>query len=906
TRAVYKNMPRIIKLLVRRGAGINAYDANGDTALYKAAEKSHVKLIPLLVRLGADINQACEDGWDPINASVYNNDARMAEVLIKHGADVNLPGSDGYSPLTRAASRNLPQMVALLVKHGVDVNACDANEDTALSIAIRKSHTDLVSLLITLGADVNSNNDYGDFPLHAALKKNDQAAIQMLLEHQVDINAQDSEGNTVLHLAIERSYDDLVPLFAQQGVDAQIRNDKNISAALLAVFYGKKDLAKRLFKDCEPEVEDFLKTISRNDYKAFQMLLELSKTNPFSDHQNAIDIDFASLSCGTREFIDTCSANHPKFMSSYIGGFSPLHFATIYGHEKLVQFFVEHCNADINDIDCFGMTPLHHAAAYGNLEIAAYLITRQCFMNELSKYDFEYYKKGSTACDLAVQCGHTDMVHFLIKHGAKTNIVRRKNVVSDSSAYAVLFIDFEDERIKEKQQLASVKVAFSSELRQVIKQKVCPAIIIGQHLLCNALQLSCSLKDWYIVEIVWEGVEGYVIIPKRFFDVHSDFSSTALDSKLQNLGFACSSIKHSYVDESYVQNKKNARDSINFKDFSAAVPVMLDTLLMPRVRYMYWGGHGSVKSTPSIGCLQKDDALKLFRIFENKNTKMMYVSSCFFCGRNSTDIGNFRNMIVIAAATTEVAVKQNIGMVPPNWGGFFNALAVYNYDSDLHSACKYLADNVVPLIVTFDPDISNFPHIKFPGKPFTLLPVNNQAMLLNQEEMLKYQSNNVCVVENKRLLEIDMGYIKNPVEIRCEIPLISSNKKNVVFEKICISALEAMLFNDLKTIFTNLMQAPLFKDSMIENTFLIKELKLDVPILLDMKNNEKNLLQILYNVLIQRGPSDACCIFFSSSRNLVLSNTFCIVYDSQIAQWSSYTPLSTEEFAVYKEMLNIF
>ena len=75
------------KLLIKKGANINAKDEMGNT--------------PLIM--------AIEEGW----AGTH-----WVELLLENGADVNLPDDDGDSPLDLAKYRNREDIVAVFLGYG--------------------------------------------------------------------------------------------------------------------------------------------------------------------------------------------------------------------------------------------------------------------------------------------------------------------------------------------------------------------------------------------------------------------------------------------------------------------------------------------------------------------------------------------------------------------------------------------------------------------------------------------------------------------------------------------------------------------------------------------------------------------------------------------------------------------
>jgi len=900
TFAAYHNLPQMIELLVKHGAKINDYDKNGNTALYVATYKFHTDLIPLLIKLGANINKANKDGYLPLFNSIQNKNIEMVETLIKNGANINLSDKDRFSPLTSAAYHNLPQTIELLIKLGSDINACDASGKTPLCMAAQRSNTEAVKMLIELGANVNLATRNGFFPIHNALNQNNQQIIEILLEHNANTNVKDPDGNTALHIAIENSYDNIAQLLINHNANESLKNDNLINPITLAAFYNKKNLVKTMLKNRDPSLQELRKTILFNNINAFKMLLEFCKTDLFEDKSNKSYINWHILTIGNQDFINICQTNTKDFLNKSIYGLYPLQIAAIYGHEELVRYFIEQCHATVNIADNYGLTPLHYAVLYNNYEITEYLIKKKCLINAQTLKDFYNIKEKSTPCDIAIQFGYQDVLDLLVKNGATINKYIQ-NPRFDQSSYLTLFIDLNNECTKPNQQLVSVQTALSEKIWYLIKQKACPIIIIGQHLLYNALQLSCSINNWITIDISYENINGYILIPPKIIRFPADNNYASLDSNLQTIGLDLSSIKHSYTNESCVREKQPIYSDIQTANFSKLVPLIIDKLLIPKERYVFLSGHGWAKDPSTIGCLLNDDALNLLTILANKKTKIIYLSSCFFGGKNFETVKNFNDIPIISAATTEIIVRGNIDLMPNNWHSFFNALNTYYNFSNNNQFCEYLSNQALQFFVTQKPNLSNFPHIKFPGTQFALLPINNQAMSIDKETLSKSK---ILEVENKRLLEVNIEKINNTITIKDKIPLIISNSKKNTFEKINIETIKKAQNKDLIYVIRKFTKPDIFKDSTLKNILLIKELKLQEKLPIDNQNNKTNIYNTLYNVVIERGPSSECYTIFGTDKNPTITSSNCIAYDDATAQWVSLDPIPKDTFNMYLQELN--
>ena len=111
------------------------------------------------------------------------------------------------------------------------------------------------------------------------------------------------------------------------------------------------------------------------------------------------------------------------------GGYTPLHFATIYDHKEIAKILIAE-GANVNAKNKRDMTPLHQAARSGRKEITELLIAKGADLNA---------KDGNslTPLDLAIQRKKTETADFLRKHGGKKGAVYSIHVAAKGDIEAV-------------------------------------------------------------------------------------------------------------------------------------------------------------------------------------------------------------------------------------------------------------------------------------------------------------------------------------------------------------------------------------------------------------------------------------------------------------------------------------
>lgn len=183
-----------VKLLLDKGANLNAKDSFGVTALFDAASSGNTEGARLLIEKGADANGADMASRSPLAMAAGNSNLPLVKLLLSKGADVNLANTFagkvkfgniqliGLTPLMVAAPYSSPQLIKTLLDAGAKVNLKDCRGMTALMLAVASETQDVevARLLIKAGADVNAKSEVGETALDWALKFGNKDVIGAL------------------------------------------------------------------------------------------------------------------------------------------------------------------------------------------------------------------------------------------------------------------------------------------------------------------------------------------------------------------------------------------------------------------------------------------------------------------------------------------------------------------------------------------------------------------------------------------------------------------------------------------------------------------------------------------------------------------------------------------------------
>lgn len=109
-----------VEALLSGGAEINAVsrEAMKVTPLISAAAARQTAIARLLLARGAEVNARAVNNGTPLHEAAGNGDLEFATLLLDHGADVNAKTTDGKTPLSYALERNRIEMAEFLRKHG--------------------------------------------------------------------------------------------------------------------------------------------------------------------------------------------------------------------------------------------------------------------------------------------------------------------------------------------------------------------------------------------------------------------------------------------------------------------------------------------------------------------------------------------------------------------------------------------------------------------------------------------------------------------------------------------------------------------------------------------------------------------------------------------------------------------
>jgi uncharacterized protein len=251
-----------VRRLLDLGLPIDTIDAQGCTALLRAAGGGHRAVVEVLLNRGADSKLAARTGATPLSAAVSMRQVAIVDRLLAAGASLEqrLPGD--VTVLMLAAALGLPDVCARLLASGANINAADAQGLTPLHCAALYGFTSrdrprLLALLDALqlaGADPDAQAAGGVTPLLLILGARAEpgtacdedvvlAGVHRLLDEGAQMDVRDPRGFGPLHLAALHGLLRVTRELMRDGALPDLRDNLNRTPREIALMRGFVDVA---------------------------------------------------------------------------------------------------------------------------------------------------------------------------------------------------------------------------------------------------------------------------------------------------------------------------------------------------------------------------------------------------------------------------------------------------------------------------------------------------------------------------------------------------------------------------------------------------------------------------------------------------------------------------------------
>lgn len=267
----YKNLnalQAILKMLIAKGADINAINAGGQTALMLAIATELFPVAEILLNEGATIwpkniyHQAASDLIDEQTMRRLEQKLAAAQTdeereSVKREIDimVRIKGNETkVKEFLAAASANDKAKLEQLLQQGILITSNDAQGDTALHYAAIQGHRDMVAFLLERGASIEQKDLLGMTPLQVAARSGQFEMVEFLLHQGANPSTLDKQDYNPLITAIKgyskhrnlKALTSIVEILLEKGDTINQQNKDGQTALIYASILDLEDIVQML------------------------------------------------------------------------------------------------------------------------------------------------------------------------------------------------------------------------------------------------------------------------------------------------------------------------------------------------------------------------------------------------------------------------------------------------------------------------------------------------------------------------------------------------------------------------------------------------------------------------------------------------------------------------------------
>lgn len=382
------------RLLLQRGASVDAVTTQNATPLLLAAIKGHTNIIRLLLDYGSNsqTDSFLMNKYTALHWAARGGYIGSIKVLLDAGADINAKSEQGNSVLTVAVEGGHIASIRFILESKDSINTKEAID--ALHVAIRSRNLNIIELLVNYGASVDISMVYTVLgmptcskTMHPCVKKENEI-IKFLLEHSKKDIQDKNLGYSPLHLAAKTSFGGLstIKMLLNRGEQIENTDVNNQSSLMIAVKEGNYIIAFH-FLDILDRTQRSKSTLLIQDnlgktvlHYAILNSLDILSSEKSDDISTDYNLISRILIIGGTELVNTQSndGKTPLHLSSWTGrtfAVKILLGMTENFDEKYAWMPNRTTRDDMMKIRCrIGRTALHWAAEQGNSEVIRVLL----------------------------------------------------------------------------------------------------------------------------------------------------------------------------------------------------------------------------------------------------------------------------------------------------------------------------------------------------------------------------------------------------------------------------------------------------------------------------------------------------------------------------------------------------
>ncbi|VUZ42848.1 unnamed protein product, partial [Hymenolepis diminuta] len=231
--AASRGFSGIVRVLLARGASVNARDSRGNFAIHLATINGQLECVKLLMDKGCLANIGNNRYHTPLMIAAAEGYTAIVNLFLDGGVNMAYQLNKNLeSELTLAAKYNHLDVVKILLNRAnTDIDrSVELNE--AYSNALLVSSNEMIETLLSAGADVNYFEIPGVLPLFIAIGRRNLDCIKTLQRYGADHNQVDDDGYNALMYSVLLENLEAVEYFLSIGSDLNVRTSADNLTAL--------------------------------------------------------------------------------------------------------------------------------------------------------------------------------------------------------------------------------------------------------------------------------------------------------------------------------------------------------------------------------------------------------------------------------------------------------------------------------------------------------------------------------------------------------------------------------------------------------------------------------------------------------------------------------------------------
>ncbi|XP_072160828.1 LOW QUALITY PROTEIN: uncharacterized protein [Bemisia tabaci] len=451
--------PSITKCLIQHGAEVNASNASGDTPLH-FVQNFHIA--KALIEKGGNVNACNNEGITPLHTA---RNAAVAKLLLENGAELKAVTKDGKSVLHTAAEadimdsrfKGVPGVAEFFLQNGIDVDTVDNFGNTPLHLCGISENLGVANVLLDNGAKINVRNKSNKRP--------------------IEMNRYPDFGNSYLSRKLSAVDQIFTAVIHNEGIEkvksllkiAEVVNQKQDDSRLTLLHHAVSEIIKQFYdffykkKLAQEALSTFPEWLNRGKGVArigdlhISRILEKINVNPICKN-NWTPLHYAAkgddpesvsllLQCGAayeaktnegKTPLDLAECNSTKEILTMV---DELFEAVKKGKQELVSELVKKKNGIVNAVDSNGCSPLYFAVSNAWKDITSLLLENGAHVALVTN-------SGSTLLHLAAAKGDAELTDTIFKLAKKNGSLNRFVNAKGENGTTALHIAAQNESVE--------------------------------------------------------------------------------------------------------------------------------------------------------------------------------------------------------------------------------------------------------------------------------------------------------------------------------------------------------------------------------------------------------------------------------------------------------------------------